>query len=207
MPGNFVNILLILVVVFVIYVFTKQVFNFLFRGFAPFIISRPWAIEQMMKEVDKFGLKENSTFYSIGSGRSGFLYALEKKFPKSRLFGVEDSAWTAFLSWAQLKLKGSRIVVLNQKESRRIDFSEADLVYLKLDVVRLRDIDSKIKFECKPGAFVLSNGFNVSILNPKKIVQLDDRKGKFSFLSKNRNLFKSKSKQSKKENNVYIYEI
>lgn len=207
MSTNLVNAILGLIFIAFVYVFTKQVFNFLFRGFAPFVVSRPWVVEQIMSEIRKFDLKEDSIFYSIGSGRSGLFYALEQEFPKSRLIGVEDSVWTTFLSWIQLKLRKSKIEVLNQKESRRIDFSKADLIYLKLDVNRLRDIDSKLKFECKPGAMVVSNGFNVRILNPKKIVQLDDRKGKFSFLSANRELFVSRSKKSKKENNIYIYEI
>ena len=62
-----------------------------------------------------------------------------------------------------------------------------------------------MKFESKPGSFVISNGFNVPIFNPKKIIELDDREGKFSFLSKNRELFKSKAKNSKKENKIYCF--
>lgn len=207
MSTNVSNFIIGAVFFLTILFLTKQLFNFLFHGFAPFIIARPWAIDQMMGEVEKFGLKENSIIYSIGSGRSGLLYALEQRFPKAQLIGVEDTAWSSFMAWFQLKMRKSKIKVLNQKESRRIDFSKADLIYLKLDVYRLRDIDSKIKFECKPGAMVISNGYNVPILNPKKIVQLDDRKGKFSFLSRDRELFMSKAKKSKKENNIYIYEI
>ncbi len=202
-------LLYVLVLAFLIYIITREIFNFLLRGFAPFLISRPWVIKQVLDEIDRLNLKvdKDFSFYSIGSGRSGLLYALEKKFPQAQFYGVEDSWWSTFLSRLQLFLKKSKIKVLNQKDSRRLNFKDVDLIYCRLDVKRLRDISNKLKFECKPGTIVISNGLNIPALNPIKILELDDKKGRFAFLSKNRKLWVLKSKKEKRENKVYFYEI
>lgn len=185
----------------------KQIFNFLLRGFAPFIPSRPWAVDQVMDEIKKMPLKKGFNTVSIGSGRSGLSHAIEREYPDARIVGVEDTLLSTFISWLQVFLQGSNIIVKYHKNLHNINISDKDLVYLKLDVDKLREMDKKLKFECRTGTIIISNGFLVPNFVPKKIVKLDDRKGRLSFFGRNRSLWTSKKKVHKKENKVYIYEV
>ncbi len=187
--------------------FTKQIFNFLLRGFAPFIPSRPWVVDQLMQEVVKLPLKKQFNMVSIGSGRSGLSHGIEKAYPDARIVGVEDSVLSYFLSKLQVFVQGSNIMVKMNKDSYNVNVSDKDLVYLKLDIDDLREIDRKLKFECKTGVIIISNGFVIPGFTPIRVVKLDDRKGRFSFLGRNREFFTKKRKKHKKENKFYFYEI
>lgn len=207
MLNNLLNLLYLAIFVFVLNAITKQIFNFILRGFAPFIVSRPWVVEHIMVEIRLLNLKEGSKIYSIGNGRSGLLRAIEKEFPSYELIGVEDTAWTKFLAVLQIWLRGSHIKVINEGNLHHLNISDADVVYCRLDPPRLRELEKKFKFECKPGAKIISNGFIVPNFTPKKVVVLDGRQGRLTFLSKNREIWKPMRKRSKKENKVYFYEV
>jgi hypothetical protein len=181
----------------------KQVFNFLLKGFAPFISSRPWVIEQLLQELDKMGFRGVFQAISIGSGRSGLIYALEKKFPKVECIGIDDGLWPTLVSRVQVFLHRSHIKVMRQ-DLRHIDVSQADLIYCKLDLPKLREFEKKFKFECKPGAVVLSNGFVVPNMPITRVIDLERRKGRFAFFSRD---LKSKYKKNKEENKVFVYVI
>lgn len=181
----------------------KHVFDFLLKGFAPFISSRPWVIDQMLNEVKKMGFRWNFQVISIGSGRSGLLYAIEKNFPDVECIGVDDTFWTVLISRIQVYLHRSSIKVLRQ-ELRHIDVSKADLIYCKLDLVKLRQFEKKFKFECKPGAIVLSNGFVIPNMEVTRVIDLERRKGRFSFFSGD---MRSKAKRNKEENKVFVYAL
>ncbi|MCK5416619.1 hypothetical protein KAI92_04285 [Candidatus Parcubacteria bacterium] len=195
-------------VLFIIFLFAgRQLFNFLLRGFAPFVPSRPWVVKQLIGEIEKLSFKKDFNSVSIGSGRSGLSRAIEKRYPDARIVGVEDTFISWLISWLQVFFQRSDIIVKWSDNLTRVNVKDKDLVYLKLDVERIRDIDKKLKFECKTGTIVISNGFLVPNFVAKKIVKLDDKKERFAWLGRNRSLFASKRKKYKKENKVYFYEI
>lgn len=197
------QILLYGVVLYVVLSFVgKRIFDILFRGFAPFISSRPWVIKQMLDEIKKMGLNWNFQVISIGSGRSGLLHAIEKEFPKVECIGVDDAIWPVFVSRLQVFFHRSAIKVRRQ-ELRRIDVSKADLIYCKLDLVKLREFEKKFKFECKPGAVVLSNGFVIPNMPVTRVIDLERKKGRFSYFFGDTK--KSKAKKNKEENKVFVY--
>ncbi len=187
--------------------FTKQISNFILRGFAPFIPSRPWVVDQLMQEVVKLPLGKKFNMVSIGSGRSGLSHGIEKAYPDARIVGIEDTFLSYFLSRLQVFIQGSNILVKMNEDSYNVNVSDKDLIYLKLDIDDLREIDRKLKFECKTGAIVISNGFVIPGFIPIRVVKLDDKKGRFVFLGRNRELFAKKRKKHKKENKFYFYEI
>lgn len=181
----------------------KRIADLLFKGFAPFISSRPWVIEQLLNEIKKMGFRWNFQAISIGSGRSGMLHAIEKNFPDVECIGVDDDFWGVLFSRVQVYFQRSSIKVLHQ-ELRRIDVSKADLIYCKLDLLKLREFEKKFKFECKPGAIVLSYGFVIPNMEVTRVIDLERRKSRFSFLSRDR---KPKAKRNKEENKVFVYEL
>ncbi len=187
-----------------IYFVTIFIFSVLLRGFAPFISSRPWVIKQILDEIE---LKPNSIIYSFGSGKSGFLYAIGKKYPDATLIGVEWLILPFISSKIQVFLRRAKIKVLFKRNLREVDIKKADLIYCYLDVDILKDLAKKFKFECRPGTKIVSNGFVVPGLEPTKVLELTEKKGRFAFLLKNRRLWLPKRKRSKKENKIYFYEI
>ena len=187
----------------VLFFIGKQIFDFLLKGFAPFISSRPWVIDQLLGEMRKMGFKGNFQAISIGSGRSGLIYAIEKNFPNVECIGVDDSFWPAFISRVQVLLHRSSIRIKHQ-ELRRIDVSRADIIYCKLDLPKLREFEKKFKFECKPGAIVMSNGFVIPNMIVTREIELERRKGRFSFFSGD---MTSRAKKHKEENKIFVYVI
>jgi hypothetical protein len=181
------------------------IFDLLLRGFSPFIPSRPWVVEQLMPEIE-LNTKKPLKVVAFSSGRSGFFISMGKKYPNAELIGYEYSLFPFVVAKVQGLLKRTKIKI-RYKEVHRVDVSDADFVYCHLDPDAMRGLGKKLKFECKPGAKVVSTGFNIPYLNPSKVIDLPDKEGRFNYLSKNQNLFQSKNKKFKKEKKAYFYEI
>jgi len=180
-------------------------FDLLFRGFHPFISSRPWVVEQLIPEIK---LRESKAIkiLAFSSGRSGFFYSLKKKYPKAELIGYEHSLFPFLVAKIQRFI---RLVKIKVKKSaiHRIDVSNVDFIYCHLNPDEMRGLGKKFKFECRQGTKIVSTGFNIPFLDPIKIVDLPDKRGRFNFLSKNQKLFQSKRRKFKKEQKAYFYEI
>jgi len=185
-------------------VLTKLIFDLLLRGFTPFISSRPWVVDQLLDEI-KFK-KEAPIIYALSCGRSGFFHALERKYPKAILVGFETDIFPFVVAKIQTLIRRTKIKIRYSK-IHRIAFKEADLVYNHLYPDKMVGLGRKLKFECKPGAQILSTGFNIKDLEPIKTIQLPDRKGKWDFLSKNQKMFQKKASKFKKEKKAFFYEI
>jgi hypothetical protein len=180
-------------------------FDLLLRGFHPFIASRPWVVDQLMPEV-KLSQKRPMKALAFSSGRSGFFYSLRQKYPNIELIGYERNYFPYLVSLVQKLIRRSKISI-RKSEVHRVDVSDVDFIYCHLTPDDMRGLGKKLKFECKPGAQVISTGFVIPYLNPIKVVELPDKPGRLNFLSKNQNLFQSKRKKFRKEKRAYIYEI
>lgn len=193
----------------VIYYVSVVVFDFILRGFVPFIASRPWVVDQVNDHLKTLKIKNSPHFkaLSLGSGRSGFFASLEKKYPEAQLEGHEKGFLYFSLSWLQALLRRSQIKVRRSRHFHRVKVSDADLIYCYAPSSEtIRELGDKFKFECKPGTIILSNGFVVPFLEINDIIELSDTRGRYSFLSKNRFLLK-KNKRANKENKVYVYVV
>lgn len=206
---NLENILIYSGIAVVIYYISIVIFDFILRGFVPFIASRPWLVNQVNERLEKLTIKNSPHFkaISLGSGRSGFFASLEKKYPEAVLDGYEKGVLYFSLSWLQALVKKSRIKVRRSRHFHRVKVSDADLIYCYAPSSEtIRELGDKFKFECKPGTIILSNGFVVPFLEIKDIIELSDTRGRYSFFSKNRFLLK-KNKRANKENKVYVYVV
>jgi len=187
-----------------IYFSSKFIFDFLLRGFSPFIPSRPWVVEQIMSNLEIRA--RNPHFLALSSGRSGFFHALSKKYPDAVFIGIEPYFFSYLVARVQSFARKSPIKIRRQAV-HHVDYSAADLIYCHLDPDRMIDLGPKLKFECKSGAQIISTGFNIVHLKPSKIIDLPDRRGRLDWLSKNQKLFQSKHKKFKKEKKAFFYEI
>lgn len=176
----------------------------LLRGFMPFIPSRPWVVEQLLDELEL--PKEDAICIAFSTGRSGFFHALERRYPKIKLFANEHAKFPFVLAKLQAMVRSTGIKIFYERV-HRVNVKDADFIYCHLDPEYLRGMGKKFKFECKPDTIIVSTGFSISDLEPFKIVPIKDRRGKFDWLSKNQKLFQLKSKKYKKENKAFFYRI
>ena len=179
-------------------------FDFLLRGFLPFIPSRPWVVEQLAREISLPDKEINIVAFS--SGRSGFFHALGRKYPKAKMLGVESETFPFAVAWFQALIRSTSIKIVKQP-IHRVDVSQADFIYIHLNPGQMQGLGKKLKFECRPDTVIISTGFNVPPLIPKKVIDLPDRRGRLDWLSKNQKLFTRKSKQFKKEKKAYLFFI
>ena len=204
MNYSILNIFIILIFFGIGYVLTRFIFDLLLRGFAPFIPSRPWVVSQILSEL-KIPQKKPK-LYAFSSGRSGFFHVLEKRYPDATLIGIEPNLFPYIVAKVQTLIRKTKIKVIH-RAVHRADIKDADFIYSHLYPDKMRGLGRKIKFECKTGTQIISTGFSFPFLNAKKFVDLPDRKGKLSFLSKNQKLFQRKSQLYKKEKKAFFYEI
>lgn len=141
---------------------------------------------------------------ALSTGRSGVFFAMEKKYPTAKMTGVEHYILPYLVAKVQSSIRPTRIRVI-KSALHRVDVKDADFIYCHLEPDELRDLGAKFKFECKPGAQIVSTGFNIPYLTPKKVIDLPDRKGRLDWMSKN--FFTSKQKKFKREKKAYVYEI
>lgn len=205
MSGLLTNVLLPGIIIFgIVYLVVIFLFDLLLRGFLPFIPSRPWVVSQLLNEL-KLPDKPIKMI-AFSTGRSGFFHALESRYPKANLTGIEIKTFPYVVSRVQAILRHTRIKIIKQPV-HRVNVRDADFIYCHLNPEEMRGIGKKFKFECRPDTIIVSTGFNVPPLQPRKIVDLPDRLGRMDWLSRNLKLFQRKAKKFKKEKKAFIYVI
>lgn len=191
------------VIVVATYLVSAFLFGILLRGFAPFIPSRPWVIAQILSELSLSSEKPHCI--ALSSGRSGFFYALEKKYPKGTYIGVESKILPFLIARLQVVLRRTKIKVIFSP-LHHVDYKNADLVYSHLKPDVMRGLGRKLKFECKSRALIISTGFNFPNLTAFKVVPLPDPKGGLNWMSGNIKIGRGKE-GFKKEKKAFFYEI
>lgn len=189
------------VFIFSLFVVLRQIFFF---GFAPFFPSHPEKVELILKNVR---IDNDKTIYSLGHGRSGFLRAVEKKYPKAKLIGVEDDLGHCLIARLQAFLQHSRIEI-RHSDYYRADISDANIVYCYLDIPVLRNLYKKLRVESRAGAVIISSGFVVPYFRHPKILKTEKTKHWFDFIAgKHEKVLTEKQKEHRPDQNVYIYEV
>ncbi len=159
----FVQLILILIFIFAII----QFYDVVFRGLAPFISTSFRAILIIIKELNLTGKEK---VYELGSGKAGFLRAVEEKFGNIELVGIEKSPWPCFISKFQIAFSHSRIKVIC-KDLFKVNLKEADVIYCFLNVKMMASLENKIKKECRPGTLIISYCFSLKSMEPEKILK------------------------------------
>ncbi|MCU0679236.1 MAG: class I SAM-dependent methyltransferase [Planctomycetes bacterium] len=160
---------LLLLLVFIVF-FTAQFFNIIFRGFAPFISTRPDVIERIMSELKP---DETAVVYELGCGKAGFLRALRRRYPKIKLIGIEYSFLPYLIAQIQNSLTGAKII-LRKQNIFQADLGEADIIYCYLNPLTMQKLETKFKQECKTGAQVVSYQFPLPSIATGKTVELGE---------------------------------
>lgn len=144
-----------------------QFYNIIFRGFAPFISTKFEAILTILSDLN---LKGDEHIYELGSGKAGFLRAVEQKFSNTKLTGVEYSFFPYFLAKIQIILANSKIKLI-KKDMFDVDLKDADVVYCFLMPEMMALLEKKFKTECRPGTLIISYHFRMPNTEPEKILK------------------------------------
>ncbi|MDD4902021.1 MAG: hypothetical protein PHE24_02690 [Patescibacteria group bacterium] len=196
-----VQAIILFIVLFFIFIILREL---LFFGFAPFLQSHPEVMEKILEQIE---IRDDYVVYSLGYGRSGFLWAVEKKFPTVKLVGVDDSLWHCTLARLQIFFRGSRIKV-KCADYYLADIKGANVVYCYLDVQILREIYKKLRVEPRAGAIIISSGFIIPFLEPIKVLKTEPKKRWFNFLiGGEEKVLTEKEKEYKPDKNIYYYEV
>lgn len=142
-------------------------FSTIFRGYAPFVVSRKKVIDLVLGVIKP---QPNQTVYELGSGSAKFLQKVEKKFPNVKLIGLEYSTFIFVFSSLFLKLKHSKIKIC-RKNIFDVNLKEADIIYGYLFPSMMAKLGEKIRTECKPGTIFVSSMFSVPGWEPKQTIK------------------------------------
>jgi len=158
---------LLLLLLFIVF-FTVQFFNIIFRGFAPFISTRPAVIGRILSELKP---AEGAVVYELGCGQAGFLRALRRRYPKIKLVGIEYSFLPYLVAQIQNSLFGTKLI-LRKQNIFQADLGEADIIYCYLNPPTMQKLEGKFKQECKAGVQIVSYQFPLTTVAAEKTIEV-----------------------------------
>ncbi len=178
MPAFFLIFFFFLLIILFLF-FISQFYNIFFRGYAPFVSSKPKVIQTVLKELTKLKIKPQ-TIYELGAGRAGFLRAARQRFPQAKLVGIEYSFLPLFLGKIQSALTNSKIEFI-KKNIFTVDLGPAEVIYCYLNVDMMKRLEPILKKECRMGTIIISYQFPLPHLVPIKTISLNNDKDKIYF--------------------------
>ena len=139
-------------------------------GGSPYVASKKNIIKEALKLAE---IKSDDVFYELGSGLGTGLIIASREFG-AKAIGIEISPYNYLVSKIRTnRNKKIRVIMANIK---RIDLSEADVVYCYLYPKLMDQLLPKFKNELKPGSRVVSAAFTISKLKPDIIKEIDNKK-------------------------------
>ena len=149
----FLEVILVIVLVMA----SVEFYNIVFRGFAPFVSTKPKVIMAILEELK---LKGDESVYELGCGRAGFLQAVIEKWPGVKTLGIEYHLWPYILAKLQTGLHKIKIN-LQHGDLYKADLSKADVMYCFLLPGMMEKLAAKLKSEAKPGSRLISYMFTL----------------------------------------------
>ena len=150
-PAGTIFILLALVI---IASGSRQVYNILVRGHAPFIFSRRRVLQAI---VNNLVLQPGEIFYELGAGTAPLIRRLAKRYTANKFVAVEYALLPYLLG--RLLTLGRKNITWRQADFYKIDLSAADYFYCFLNVGAMQLLEAKLLAEAKPAATVISYVF------------------------------------------------
>jgi len=163
------EIILIILAIFL----SIQFFNILFRSYAPFISTDKKIIEKILLNIN---LDNNKKVIELGCGKAGFLRTLAKKFPNTKLIGIEYSFLPWIIAKIQLNLGKYNNIKIIRENIFKTNISQANLIYCYLNIKMMRNLENKFKKECKKGTQIISYLFKLPNLKPRKVIENNHNK-------------------------------
>ncbi len=150
---------------------SRQIYNILIRGHAPFVFSRRRAIKKIIADLN---LADGQIFYELGAGGAPLLRRLAGRYPQVKFVGLEY----AFIPWllGTILCLPYRNIKINKQNFWRADLSQADFIYCFLNVRVMAELENKLTTETKNKATIISYIFRLPNTEPAKILEIGQEK-------------------------------
>ncbi len=169
------NLFLSLALLFLVYLL-------IFRYKAPWV---PMYKKDLARLDQLIEFKPGQTFYDLGCGNGRIIFYLAKKYPEVKFVGVEISLIFFLICYVRKLMGGYKNVSLKLNDYMRLDFNQADYIYVFANAKPINDIARKIEKEILKPIIILSYCFEIKDWDKFLVEQ---------------------SKPEAKSNSIYIYQ-
>lgn len=157
MADWFVLIILVIIIlasgVVVLFLAVNLYFSILTRN-CPYIKTSPKTIDKILKEAE---LKEGQYFLELGCGDGRVLRRAARQY-KIKGRGIDIHGWAVLKAKILARNKN---IEFQKADIFKTDIGGADVVYLFLTRKILEKLAPKLKNEIRPGALLISHGFEI----------------------------------------------
>lgn len=175
---EFMDVLIILLIILaVVVVFGSVVL--VFAVWSIYTIIRtgvPWTktpSENIIKIFSEINLPKNSLMYDLGCGDGRSMFFAEKRGYRAR--GYELSLYP-FLKCLIKKVFTGSSIEIKRKNFFNENIEDADLIFVFLVGAVMEKLGNKLNENLKPGAIIVSYGFEIPGWNPEKILNTNPSK-------------------------------
>jgi len=135
------------------------------RNSSPAVMTPPEAVSAILEALE---LPENGLLLEPGCGDGRVLGAALRAQPGLRVLGVDNNPVLVALAWWRLRRPGA----VRLGDARKIDYRDADRVFLYLRLQFLEGLETRLEQELKPGARVVSMHYALPKRRPAKQLQI-----------------------------------
>lgn len=101
------------------------------------------------------------TIFDLGCGWGTLTFAFARKYPRSRVIGIEVSPIPLFFCHVRQWFKPQPNLIFQRGDYRNVRFDQAKLIVCYLFTRGMRELKPKFEHELNPGCLVISNTFAV----------------------------------------------
>ena len=142
----------------------------IFSFFGPPLVSTP---KKIIKEaLRKISPKKGDIFIDLGSGYGSVVKTAVKEYEVEG-WGVEINPLLVWWSRFSAYLAGLKKIKFKKENFFKTDLSKADIVFVYLLPKYLSKMADKIKKECRPGTWIISQRFLINDLKKCLVKQID----------------------------------
>ncbi len=117
-------------------------------------------------------VSKKDVVYELGSGDGEFILAAAKEFHAKKAIGIEIDHSRYLVSVVKKRLRGVGNAFFIRSDFKKVDISDATVVYFYLVPAVIKRILPKLKKELKPGTRIVSFRYQVPLSRVKKVDEL-----------------------------------
>lgn len=117
-------------------------------------------------------VSKKDVVYELGSGDGEFILAAAKEFHAKKAIGIKIDHSRYLVSVVKKRLRGVGNAFFIRSDFKKVDISDATVVYFYLVPAVIKRILPKLKKELKPGTRIVSFRYQVPLSRVKKVDEL-----------------------------------
>lgn len=167
---------------YLVFLFFELIFTFSIAAYLAFLVyssimGSPYVVTKQ-KEVDlilrEAHLKKDQFFLELGSGDSRVVRTAVNKY-QVRGLGIDINPILTFIAKIKSKIQKLKNIEFQTQNIFKVNFKEADVIYIFLMPGLIRKLESKLAAECKKNTLIISHGFKILGLEGKQIKTIKNK--------------------------------